>query len=169
MPTVVWQDIDAAANLNFKGTNAVASGVLKGRSNLNFVLDNFGVKSEEKPRLFIAMPFVDDYLDEYEIAFTEAAHDNGFLCERLDAEAFVGDVFTEIKDRIKKSTGIIALLNNNNPNVFLEIGFAMAHDKPIIFVVKRDRKCRSTYKDKNTWSTHASMSYDALSLISFPG
>ena len=39
-----------------------------------------------------------------------------------------------MKKRILTSHGIIALLNGNNPNVFLEIGFAFAHDKPTILV-----------------------------------
>jgi hypothetical protein len=100
------------------------------------VLKDYGAKSEDKPKLFIAMPFAPDYLDEYDIAFTEAAHSNGFLCERLDLETFVGDVVSEIKSRILNSDGVVALLNDHNPNVFLEIGFAMAHGKPIILIVK---------------------------------
>jgi hypothetical protein len=103
-------------------------------------LDDYGVRSETKHRLFVAMPFANDYLDEYEIAFTEAAHQNGFLCERLDVESFVGDVVCEIKSRILNANGVLALLNDHNPNVFLEIGFAMAHNKPIIFVVKKGNK-----------------------------
>jgi hypothetical protein len=103
-------------------------------------LKDYGAQSETKPKLFIAMPFADDWSDEYDIAFTEAAHKNGFICERLDLEAFVGDVVSEIKDRILYSNGVIALLNGHNPNVFLEIGFAMAHNKPIVLVVKKGTK-----------------------------
>jgi hypothetical protein len=99
-------------------------------------LNDYGTRSEAKPKLFIAMPFAPDYLDEYEIAFTEAAHNNGFLCERLDLETFVGDVVSEIKSRILNSAGVVALLNDHNPNVFFEIGFAMAHGLPTILIVK---------------------------------
>jgi hypothetical protein len=103
-------------------------------------LKDYGAKSEAKPKLFVAMPFAPEYLDEYEIAFTEAAHKNEFVCERLDLESFVGDVVSEIKNRILNSNGVIALLNGHNPNVFLEVGFAMAHSKPIIFVVHSTTK-----------------------------
>src|SRR5262245_61220651 len=33
----------------------------------------FGTRAEEKPRLFVAMPFADDFIDEFEIGFHEAA------------------------------------------------------------------------------------------------
>lgn len=91
---------------------------------------------EEKPKLFVAMPFSDDHRDEYDIAFVESAHAHGFICERLDMQSFVGDVTDEIAKRIRTSCGIIALLNDANPNVFFEVGYAMALDKPIIFVAR---------------------------------
>lgn len=91
----------------------------------------------EKPKLFVAMPFSDDHRDEYDIAFVESAHAHGFICERLDMESFVGDVTGEIAKRIRASCGIIALLSDTNPNVFFEVGYAMALDKPIIFVARK--------------------------------
>jgi hypothetical protein len=96
----------------------------------------FGARAETKPRLFVAMPFVDKYIDELEIGFREAAKANGFVCERLDVEAFVGDIMTEIKRRIIESHGVIALLNDHNPNVFLEVGFAFAHNKPTLLIAR---------------------------------
>ena len=48
----------------------------------------FGVKAEEKPRLFVAMPFEDEFMDEFEIGFHEAAKADSFICERLDLESF---------------------------------------------------------------------------------
>ncbi len=100
----------------------------------------FGVRAEEKPRLFVAMPFAEDFIDEFEIAFHEAAKASEYICERLDLEAFTGDIVTEIKRRIVGSHGVIALLNSHNPNVFLEIGFALAHNKPTILVAKEGTK-----------------------------
>lgn len=96
----------------------------------------FGARAEEQPRLFVAMPFADEFLDEFEIGFHEAAKVNAFACERFDLEAFTGDIVGEIRKRIIGSHGVIALLNNLNPNVFLEIGFAWAHDKPTILVAR---------------------------------
>ncbi|MGE0629467.1 MAG: hypothetical protein AB7O43_16765 [Hyphomicrobiaceae bacterium] len=100
----------------------------------------FGARAERKPRLFIAMPFADEFFDEYEIGFCEAAKSCNFVCERLDLEHFTGDVVAEIKKRIIDSQGVIALLNGHNPNVFLEVGFALAHNKPVILVAKEGVK-----------------------------
>jgi len=101
---------------------------------------HFGARAEEKPRLFVAMPFAEEFIDEFEIAFHEASKASEYICERLDLESFTGDVVTEIKRRIVSSDGVIALLNNHNPNVFLEIGFALAHGKPTILVAKDGTK-----------------------------
>jgi hypothetical protein len=98
---------------------------------------DFGVASESKPKLFAAMPFDDSFYDEYEIGFREAASASGFLCERLDLESYVGDVVAEIRNRIQASSGVLALMNGANANVFLEIGYAWAKDKPTILVIKR--------------------------------
>ena len=96
------------------------------------------IRAGEKPKLFAAMPFADKYLDEYHIAFVESAHAHDFLCERLDLENYVGDVIDEIFRRISASAGVLALLNENNPNVFLEVGYAMALRKPVILVARDD-------------------------------
>lgn len=93
---------------------------------------------DEKPKLFVAMPYDDKYEDEYYIGFEEAARPLGFLCENLKNEFYTGDIVDEIQRRIEGSVGMIALLNDKNPNVFLEIGYAMALDKPIIFVAEKD-------------------------------
>lgn len=100
----------------------------------------FGARAETKARLFVAMPFADAYSDEFEIGFCEAARSNEFVCERLDVEAFVGDIFAEIRKRIVESQGVIALLNDHNPNVFLEIGYALANNQPTMLVAREDCK-----------------------------
>src|ERR1044072_4853576 len=47
-------------------------------------LANYGEPSERKVRMFVAMPFKDDYSDEYDIAITEAAQYANIVCERID-------------------------------------------------------------------------------------
>ena len=100
----------------------------------------FGKFADRKDKLFVAMPFADTYTDEFEIGFREAAKASGFVCERLDLEVFSGDIVAEIKSRITNSAGVIALLNDHNPNVFLEVGFAWAQDKVTILVGKAGMK-----------------------------
>jgi hypothetical protein len=79
---------------------------------------------------------VDSFIDEFEIAFLEAAKASSFICERMDLESFAGDIVAEMKKRILGSHGVLALLNDLNPNVFLEVGFALAHNKPTILVAR---------------------------------
>ncbi|RTL54567.1 MAG: hypothetical protein EKK40_01860 [Bradyrhizobiaceae bacterium] len=96
----------------------------------------FGVESDLKVRLFVAMPFKDSFNDEWEISIQEAANSLNMLCERIDKSAFVGDIASEIKRRIEQYDGLIALLNDANPNVFLEIGYAWAKNKPTLLLAK---------------------------------
>jgi hypothetical protein len=96
-----------------------------------------GKESERKPRLFVAMPFSDDFADEFEIAFMEASDTNGFLCERADLAFFTGDILDWVRARIESSTAVLALMNTANPNVFLEIGYAWAKGVPTILIIKK--------------------------------
>lgn len=100
-------------------------------------LDSFGPDSEKKPTLFVAMPFRDEYIDEFEIGILEAAKNSNLLVERLDLESYVGDVLAEIKRRIDRSSGVIALLNGSNANVHLEVGYAWGKDRPTILIIRR--------------------------------
>ena len=83
------------------------------------------------------MPFKDDFTDEFDIAIREACERAHILCERIDKESYVGDVMSGVRKRISSCNGLIALLNESNPNVFLEIGFAWAKDKPTILLLKK--------------------------------
>jgi nucleoside 2-deoxyribosyltransferase len=100
-------------------------------------LANYGEPSDRKVRLFVAMPFNEQYTDEYDIAITEAAQHANIVCERIDKEAYVGDIMSQVKSRIGSYNGMLALLNDANPNVFLEIGYAWAKDKPTVLMVKK--------------------------------
>jgi hypothetical protein len=99
-------------------------------------LEGFGPASKSKVRLFVAMPFNKTYSDEWDIAIPEAANPLQMLCERIDRSAFTGDITAEIKRRIEECDGLIALLNDANPNVFLEVGYAWAKGKPTLLLAK---------------------------------
>jgi hypothetical protein len=94
---------------------------------------SFGDESERKSKLFVAMPFAPEHTDVWEIAIQESCQRAGLVCERVDELAYIGDVLGQIKTRLKKTSGVLALLNDANPNVFLEIGFAWGMGKPNCF------------------------------------
>lgn len=98
------------------------------------VAEGAAVKSGTK-RLFAAMPFSNDYLDHWELAFQPAAHEHNLLIERLDDEHFTGDIVEEIRNRIEKASAMVALLDGHNPNVFLEVGYSWALKKPTLLVL----------------------------------
>ena len=125
-------------------------------------------RGDARPKLFVAMPFADEHRDEYDIAFVEAANDNGYLCERLDLESYTGDVVAEIERRIRESAGMIALLNDHNPNVFLEIGYAMALSKTIIFVARNGQTIPFDIRNQRRveYSRIAALRDDLRALIS---
>lgn len=102
------------------------------------LLADFGKASEAKPRLFVAMPFADEHSDIWDIAIQESCAANGLVCERIDKEAFVGDIGSEIRKRIGASCGVIVVLAGANPNVMLELGFAWGLGRPTILLAHAD-------------------------------
>jgi hypothetical protein len=103
-------------------------------------LAHYGAASEKKIRMFVAMPFKDDYTDEYDIAITEATQYANIVCERLDKQVYVGDVVAQIREQIEASNGLLALLNDSNPNVYLEVGYAWAKGKPMVLIARKDQQ-----------------------------
>lgn len=104
------------------------------KSTVRQELRSFGAPSEGKPRLFVAMPYADEYSDVWDIAIQDACVAVGIVCEKMNEQTFVGDIVTEMKARIARASGMIALLDGANANVFLEIGFAWASNKPTILL-----------------------------------
>jgi hypothetical protein len=100
-------------------------------------LSSFGVQSERKPKLFVAMPFASKHSDVWDIAIQESCQTAGIVCERVDKQAYTGDILTQITSRLRNGSGVLALLNDANPNVFLEIGFAWGSGKPTVLIAKK--------------------------------
>jgi hypothetical protein len=83
------------------------------------------------------MPFAPEHSDVWEIAIQEACQNAGIMCERVDEQAYVGDIFTQITSWLRDGSGVVALVNDANPNVFLEIGFAWGTGKPTVLIAKK--------------------------------
>jgi hypothetical protein len=84
------------------------------------------------------MPFAEKFLDHLDYALAPAAHSNQLLLERLDYEHFTGDIVDEIKVRIERASAVVAVLDENNPNVFLEVGYAWGVRKPTVLILHED-------------------------------
>lgn len=95
-----------------------------------------GIDSEEKPLIFVAMPFDKKLDDVFHYGIQNAVNRAGFLCERADKISFTGDVLDLIRRRIKKASLVIADLTTTNPNVYLEVGFAWGLGKPTVLIAQ---------------------------------
>jgi hypothetical protein len=98
---------------------------------------NAGAQSKNKPHVFVAMPFNKQMLDVYRFGILEPVNSANFLCERVDMEAFTGDILTRIKSRIETSSLVIADLIGASANVYLEVGYAWGKDRPTLFLAQK--------------------------------
>jgi hypothetical protein len=86
------------------------------------------------------MPFAKEMRVVWRYGIQQPVHRAGLLCERMDEEAYLGDVLTQIKSRIEGASIVIADLSGANPNVFLEVGYAWGKGRPTLFLSKTGEK-----------------------------
>ncbi len=99
-----------------------------------------GAAAAGKKRVFVAMPFSEEFENVYEFGIYPAVRDCGFICERVDQTPFSGDVVTRIQGGIEAADLVIADLTEARPNVYLEVGYAWGKGIPVIFVAKKGEK-----------------------------
>lgn len=105
-------------------------------------LEMTGKESEAKPHIFVAMPFRKDMDDVFYYGIQGPVHAAGFLCERVDQEAFTGEILDRVKKRIETASLVIAELTGSNPNVYLEVGYAWGKGRSTILLVKETKELR---------------------------
>ena len=118
---------------DYSGQASIDVTVGQGDTHGNLI--SFGAESEHKPRLFVAMPHAEQYSDVWDIAIQDACVESEIVCERVKEDAYVGDIVQEIRKRVNECHGFLAVLNGANPNVFLELGYAWALEKPTVLIV----------------------------------
>ena len=93
------------------------------------------ISTRPKRFCFVLMPFSDDFKDIYEIAIKEACRNGGAYCERVDDQDFhETSIFQRIINQISQADFIIADMSGKNANVFYEVGYAHALDKPTVLL-----------------------------------
>lgn len=93
----------------------------------------------ERPRAFVAMPFVEPFDTLYREVIKQGAEDLGFEVVRIDEIAGPGIIFEDIKREIAESRVVIAEITAPNQNVFYELGYAHALNKPTILLAQRGK------------------------------
>jgi hypothetical protein len=84
--------------------------------------------------LFVAMPYAKEFNNAYYFGIKQPIELRGRKCERVDQDAFTGDIVDRIKTRIRGSELVIADITGNNPNMFFEVGYAEGLGKTIILI-----------------------------------
>jgi hypothetical protein len=112
------------------------------------LLSEAGINSEDKPLIFVAMPFDKKMDDIFHYGIRNAVNSAGYLCERADEASFTGDILDFIKQRLGKARLVIADLTSTNPNVYLEVGYAWGLGIPTVLLVQDAQELKFDVKDK---------------------
>lgn len=93
-----------------------------------------------QPHVFVAMPFAKKYNNQFYLAIRPAVEAIDHLCIRLDQDEsrFTGEIMDEVKRQIKAAALVIALLDDANPNVYLEVGYAWGVETPTLLLARDD-------------------------------
>jgi hypothetical protein len=97
-------------------------------------------QAPEKQRVFVAMPFSDEFEDVYFLGIYQTARKCGYICERVDERAFAGNIVEQIRNGISHADFVIADLSESRPNVYLEVGLAWGQGKPVILLAREGEK-----------------------------
>lgn len=85
---------------------------------------------------FILMPFITDFDDIYNYGIKESCKEAETYCERVDEQIFQETILERIYNQIAKADLIIADMTGRNPNVFYEVGYAHALNKPTVLLTQ---------------------------------
>lgn len=95
---------------------------------------------QKQPRAFVAMQFGEPYDTIYHEVIGPGAKRLGFNVVRIDEVSKPGIIFHDIKREIEEAKVVIAEITAPNQNVFYELGFAHALNKPTILLAQRGKE-----------------------------
>jgi hypothetical protein len=105
-------------------------------SRAKVTIDNF-VVSSQKPRAFVVMEFSPSFDDLYSQVIKSICTEYEVESLRADEIAGPGFIVGDIVQQIAEAQLVIADVTPRNPNVFFEVGYALALQKPIILLAKK--------------------------------
>ena len=91
---------------------------------------------KEQPRIFVLMPFASEFLDVYVLGIREVAEKMGFTVDRADDIEHNGNILDIVQQKIRQADILIADMSTRNANVFYEIGFAHAVNRPTVLLCR---------------------------------
>lgn len=94
-------------------------------------------------KCFVMQPFDRGVFDKrYDDVFGPAIKEAGLEPYRVDRDPSVSIPIDDIEDGIKSSELCLAEITTDNPNVWFELGFAIAVPKEVILVCSEERKTK---------------------------
>jgi len=102
-----------------------------------------------KHTVFVLISTKTEFNDVFYYAIQRAAHENGFICEKIEYSNVHGNTLLKVFPNIEKAEIIIAELSDFNPEVCFEIGYAIGKNKKHIILVKKDSNLNFHLKDIN--------------------
>lgn len=93
-----------------------------------------------KPFVFVLMPFDKIFDDVYNLGIKGAVEQSGMFCQRVDEQIFHQEnILTRIYNQINTADVIVADMTGRNPNVFYEVGYAHAKGKVCILLTNNSQ------------------------------
>ena len=96
--------------------------------------------SNSQPQVFVAMQFGEPFDTLYHTVIYPQVTDLGLQAIRIDEIAKPGVIFEDIKRHIGEAKVVIAEITAPNQNVFYELGYAHALQKPTILLAQRGKE-----------------------------
>ena len=118
--------------------NKTHVGILT-RSKNNIIISNFEVYSE-KPKAFVVMQYGKNYDELYNDVIKAVCVEKGYEVVRADEITNSGLILNDIIYLIKNASLIIADITPDNPNVFYEVGYSHALNKPTILLNEKSSR-----------------------------
>jgi len=109
------------------------------QSEEDIVIKKFTVK-KETPKAFVVMQFSSPYNELYEDVIKKICNTFDLNVVRADETYGPGLILADIVKQINESRLIIAEISQSNPNVFYEVGYAHALNKPTILIAEKATK-----------------------------
>jgi hypothetical protein len=94
--------------------------------------------TEKKNRIFVAMPFSDEYKDSYEYGIKIVLEQKAIEHYKADNEIKNKDMMCKICEEMQSCGKVIVNISGPNPNVMLELGLAYGLGKEVIII--KDKK-----------------------------
>lgn len=83
---------------------------------------------------FVIQQFDEDNDKRYQSVIKPAIEEAGFVPYRVDQDKTVQKPIESIEQKIRESEVCFADISDDNANVWFEVGFAVALDKPLVLV-----------------------------------